>query len=105
MPGSQYYMIFFIVILILIWLFVKNIKIKSRLLLFFYMLVIGIMCYSFYNDQMSFEDAFLIGHINSITAIKLVQEIYLSYYLFIAFNLLAFVLLKIDIFKILRKQI
>ena len=105
MPGSQYYMIFFIVILVLIWLFIKNMKIKSRVLIFFYMLVIGIMCYSFYNDQMAFEDAILIGHYNSITAIKLVQEIYLSYYLFIAFNLLAFVFLKIDISKIIRKQI
>jgi hypothetical protein len=88
MPGSQYWMIIFIIFLIILWFTLKQMKIRSIVLLFYFLLVNAIMTWSLFNDQLAFEDAFAIGHINSSSAILLVQEIYLSYYLLVCFNCL-----------------
>lgn len=95
MPRSQYWMMIFIIIIVVLWLLVRKAKIKKNLFLVYYLTVVCFMCNSFYNDQMAFEDAFTIGHLDSITSVTLTQEIYLSYYLFIAFNFLMVVFMTL----------
>ncbi len=88
MPDSQYWMVGFIVLLIILWLVIKSNQYGKWVLFIYFLIVNSIMIWSMVNDQLAFEDAFAIGHINSLSAITLVKEIYLSYYLLIGFNCL-----------------
>ena len=93
MPDSQYWMIGFIVLLIILWLVIKS-KQFGKLVLFIYFLIVNsTMIWSMMNDQLAFKDAFMIGHIDSLSSVNLINEIYLSYYLLIGFNTLFVVLL------------
>jgi hypothetical protein len=104
MPGSQYWMISFIIILILGWFLLRSIKSKYLIVLIYFLMVNVIMTWSLYNDQLAFEDAFAIGHINTTSAILLVHEIYLSYYLLIGFNCLFVLMFFFQKYFSKRKQ-
>ena len=96
MPDSQYWMIGFIVLLIILRLVIQTFQIRYWVLFVYFLIVNSIMIWSMINDQLAFEDAFAIGHINSLSAITLVKEIYLTYYLLIGFNCLFAVLLVFE---------
>jgi len=93
MPDSQFWMIAFIVLLIVLWLITKSFHSKHWILFIYFLIVNSTMIWSMMNDQRAFKDAFMIGHIDSLSSVNLINEIYLSYYLLIGFNTLFVVLL------------
>ncbi len=103
MPDSQYWMIGFIVLLIVLWLITKSIQFKYWVLFIYFLIVNFIMTWSMINDQLAFKDAFTIGHINSLSATALINEIYLSYYLLIGFNSLFAVVLVFEKYWRIKK--
>jgi len=103
MPDSQYWMIGFIVLLIILWLAIKSKQFGKWVLFIYFLIVNSTMIWSMMNDQLAFKDAFMIGHIDSLSAINLINEIYLSYYLLIGFNSLFVVLLIFEKYWQTRK--
>ena len=91
-------MVGFVVLLIVLWLITKSFHFTHWVLFIYFLIVNSIMTLSMINDQFAFKDAFMIGHIDSLSANNLINEIYLSYYLLIGFNGLIVVLLVFEKF-------
>ena len=91
-------MVGFVVLLIVLWLITKSFYFKHWVLFIYFLIVNSMMTLSMINDQLAFKDAFMIGHIASLSATNLINEIYLSYYLLIGFNGLFVVFLLFEKF-------
>jgi len=103
MPDSQYWMVGFIILLIILWLVIKSKQFGKWVLFIYFLIVNSTMIWSMMKDQLAFKDAFMIGHIDSLSSINLINEIYLSYYLLIGFNTLFVVLLIFEKYWQARK--
>ena len=99
MNDFQYWMLGIILILLIMRITLKNFKYINLLILIYSIIVNILVAWIMHNDQHSFERVFIFGYFDTNSAIRILKEIYLAYYLALLFNIIVILFLYFSKYK------